>query len=208
MIGAGFSATLVAAKTTPSTTVPRFILTLPPSHSSTHWAAIFGVLFAALTAILAGLAAWGARFAGVQVREARIARLQAASADLSEKWGAPALEEARRLVGDYATPADLAVAFAEASEANGENYYVLVREPNFFEDLAVSLELGSLDFELIQKALGSVVVTRWLQWRNAIEWLRGDEADAIAPQNDLAFSEFEALARRMAHELGMPLPEN
>lgn len=169
--------------------------------TGTHWAAI-------ATAAFAAVAAGGAIFAAKQVREARTGRLALAAADLAQKWSSPALEESRELVGSFATTSDLADAFEVASRDNTHAYYVLVREPNFFEDLGVAVKLKALDIDLIRYALGSVVVTRWEQWREAITRMRGAEAAEPHPRHDLAFSEFYDLACAMARGLGMPTPRD
>jgi hypothetical protein len=72
---------------------------------------------------------------------------------------------------------------------------VLLRRPNFLEELAVLVDDGAISFEIVRKSLGSGIEDEWNHWEPTIRWLRGDE------KYDLIYEKWEALAKRMHDEL-------
>jgi hypothetical protein len=75
-----------------------------------------------------------------QVREARLTRHAQTLLDLSRRWDEPDMVEARKAVASYATSGDLRAAIDRFHRTNDDRYYVLMRVPNFLEDLAVLVD--------------------------------------------------------------------
>jgi hypothetical protein len=164
---------------------------------------------AILTTVFAGLAVIGVGVAAFQLSEARKARLAAASADLGTRWSGERLEAARMIVGDYETDEELrdAVRVARDDPNDSAPWYTMMREADFFEDMGVLARLNAVDFRLLRVSLGSVVAYRWQAWRLAILEMRERDQEANeGPPRDLAYSEFEQLAYRMARDLHIEMP--
>jgi hypothetical protein len=186
--------------------------TTAPLHSaapanSTHWAA-------AVTALSTAVLAAGAIYAGLQVQisraalRAQTAELQAqTSRDLWAGWAG--LREARQLTDTYESAVALRDAYETFRLARDVNYYRLSAILDYYEQIGVLFELGTVDARFIKRMLGPIVVLAWSDWRLAIQRVRliEDESGYARPLNDEAYSAFEALARVMAKELGMSFAE-
>lgn len=145
-----------------------------------------------IVAVALGIAIW-------QVVEARQGRRAEALFELSRRWDEPLLAEGRQAAAIYTTPDALRVGIEKArSNPEGDEYYMLVRVPNFFEDLAVMVEDGLASFEDVKRTLGSQVVGKWLHWQPSVAFMRETSG------RPTVYEHFEALARRMGESLGMP----
>jgi hypothetical protein len=56
----------------------------------------------------------------------------------------------------------------------------MLRVPNFFEDVALIVEAGSLDLDLAWRAFGDLAIDAWEYWEPAILVLREDDPDSYA----------------------------
>jgi hypothetical protein len=131
---------------------------------------------AVATVVLAvgAVAAIGAAvFAGQQVREARVGRQAEVAAEFFRRWSDDTMVQTRRLVASYKSPEALRDALLEHIEANDSEAYVLLREPDFFEQLGALEEHGGFDFELIRALLGRRLVDRWQLWEPSVSALGG-----------------------------------
>jgi hypothetical protein len=124
--------------------------------------------------------------AGKQVREAQRGRHAQLAADFIRRWDEPDLVETRRLVAQYANGEDLAAAFAELMATNSRDAYILLREPDFYEQLGALDSVGAFDFELIRALIGNSLIQRWELWRPAVEAMGRD-----------AYPMFRALADKL-----------
>lgn len=152
--------------------------------------------------------------------EAKRSRLAVSVNGLAEQWNGPDIVAARKLVAKIGDPRALAKAFVDGLNTGNDDYYVLVREPNFYENLGLLarsdkglITQRSAQFRLIKRFLGSVIVNRFDYWKPAIDQLRDAEKAKNRPvkkkwyqrksRGDLAFAEFELLAERLRKKLRM-----
>jgi hypothetical protein len=178
------------------------------AQSGTHYAAI-------VTAIFAGIAALGASFAAFQVVEAKRARIAVSANELAEKWDGPEVVASRKAVDGFRSIEDLGIGVLNEWVTQSDAYYLLVREPNFYENLAILAQSDrslvtrkSMQFNLIKRFLGSNVVGRFKVWQLSIYMMRIKlDPQNARPNEGAAYSEFEWLATRMASELQMEIPD-
>jgi hypothetical protein len=116
------------------------------------------------------LGAFGAAiFAAQQVREVRKSREVQLAAEFSRRWNDDALVEARRMVNRFRSAEELRDAFAKFVATDAPEAYVLLRELDYFEQLAALESVGAFDLELIELLLGRTLVQRWEMWKPALE---------------------------------------
>ncbi len=140
--------------------------------------------------LLGAIAAAG--FAGQQVREARRAsRAELASAFI-ERWNGENLVEARHLANGFGSPEALRDALGDYSGKNAPEAHVLMREPDYFEQLGALEHEGAIDFNLIRLLAGRAIVDRWELWEPAVRSL----------PRDRAYPMFEELASKLRDSLG------
>ena len=129
----------------------------------------------------------------------------------------------RQAAASHGSPQGLATAFIAALNTNHADYYTLVREPNFYENLGLLARSDktlilrrSAHLRVIRRFLGSTIVNRFDYWKPAIDAIRVVDAAANRPlrkkwyqrkaRADLAFAEFERLAERLRKKLRMSRP--
>ncbi len=78
-------------------------------------------------------------------------------------------------------------------QENGLEYRELLTEANFLEDLAIMVQRGGIDFDIVNKSLGASIPYRWSLWKPTAYWLR----DEIT-KDRTTFKEFEGLAKKIA----------
>jgi len=83
---------------------------------------------------------------------------------LSQRWGSKELVHARKTVSRWGEPLHVCEEMTALRDAKASDYWRLLREPDFFEDLAVSARLGYIEAQFITSALGAVVPDRWDRW--------------------------------------------
>jgi hypothetical protein len=125
--------------------------------------------------------------AGRQVREARIGRETEIASAFSQRWNDAPMVETRRLVASYGSPEALRDALLRHVKANDMEAYVLLREPDYFEQLGALEAHGGFDFELIRLLLGGRLVDRWRLWEPSVTALGGYDVYPL----------FERLVRKM-----------
>jgi hypothetical protein len=130
--------------------------------------------------------------AGQQVREARIGRQTEIASDFFQRWNDDAMIETRRLVASYESPEALRDGLLRHLHDNDTEAYVLLREPDYFEQLGALEEYGGFDFELIRSLLGRRLIDRWQRWEPSVTALGGENVYPL----------FEQLVRKM--ELAVP----
>jgi len=141
------------------------------------------------------------RVAVEQLEEAKKDRHTLVFADLGRRWDEPAMSEALQMAPRFSREA-LARVVAKAYRGVSWNplrnrataranhrMNILLRVPNFFEDLALLVESGSLDLGLVSKNFKGVAVREWHFWEFAIKELRQEDP--------WSYTQFEELVRRM-----------
>jgi hypothetical protein len=169
-----------------------------------NWAekltAIFTIL-ASLGFIAAAVAAW---VAVTQLRETRRDRHIQVISDFGLRWDSPPLNEAREQLRRFDN-IDLCEKVAARRrkpvsqnplrfrawqrERNAAEVLLLLRVPNYFEDLGLMVDCGALDIELVGKAIGELALAEWGRWELAITLIRAE-----AP---LAYSKFGKLVEQL-----------
>lgn len=130
-----------------------------------------------------------------QLRETRRAREAETGLDLLRRWNEDPLVCARQKVTDCEEDAHaLEELVRKERVANTKDYYVLIREPEFFESVGVLHKRKVVDYEFIRDAMISAIIQRWHLWQPAIEYLRH------ARRQPTLYKEFEALARKLEQE--------
>lgn len=93
----------------------------------------------------------------------------------SQAWDDDHLLDARMLADQSASPEDLATKLIGLKETKERDFYVLLRLPNYFEDLAELVSRGRLPLETVEELLGSVIIGRYRQFEPAIRRLRQEQ---------------------------------
>jgi hypothetical protein len=153
----------------------------------TFWTAVYAV--AALGTL--GVLAAAARMALRQIDESVQSRHAATLAELSRRWDEPLLAESMKVGSVYSS--ERLGPHVRELEDQGEfdKLTLLLRVPNFLEDLAILNEEGAISTEMIRKSLGGVVVATWDHWKPATLEMRGEQ------NYDLVYEHFERLAERL-----------
>jgi hypothetical protein len=127
-------------------------------------------------------------------REAAVQSMQSQVAmEVARRWAGEDLVACRRLVRQYPTREDLAKAFDAFRAQNSRQAYILQRELDFFEDLAIAEQLHTISWAFIELSLGAVVWDRWQMWEPSINRLWGDDPTV--------YVHFRTLAERMREKL-------
>jgi hypothetical protein len=144
------------------------------------------------TAVVAGgvaITAVGAWFAYVQLREARADRQVQVLSEFGRRWDDPLLWEARAMQFDYTNEqlAEIVDRWFTSQDPSAREVPLLLRVPNFFEDISVMVEAGHLELDYVARAMRSLALGQWEYWQLAIEKMREH-----APSS---YAEFERLVR-------------
>jgi hypothetical protein len=166
------------------------LLAWSPEQYTAFWTAMYA-LAAIATAVFVGLAFFAARG---QLNLAKRARDDAErdrhaqlTTELSRRWDEDELLRAREAEAAYDS-VSLKAAMDEFYSENDSRYYLLLRVPNYFEDVGVMVTQGTIPLKVVEESLGSLITHHWQFWRLWIEDLRKTEGD---PTN---FRNFERLA--------------
>ncbi len=116
------------------------------------------------------------------------------AAEFFRRWNEDALVETRRMVGRFKSADELRDAFTAYVAADAPEAYVLLRELDYFEQLAALENLGAFDLELIKLLLGRTLIERWEMWSPAIH-------QAYGPGT---YPMFEGLVDKLRHALDDP----
>ena len=134
-----------------------------------------------------------------QLREARVARLTEAAAEISRRWDGQDLVEARDAIDSFSDAIELrdAVISGLRGGAVGDqrvtDYNVLLREPDFFDDLGAQELLGGVTLQWVELTMKDIVLSRWDLWSLTVEGLK--EIDGVS-----SYGNFERLAQKVKGE--------
>jgi hypothetical protein len=162
------------------------------------------IALAVVTAVLAIAAIRALKqlgFAIEELDEVKRDRHVQAFSDLGRRWDSPTMEESLKKEADYtqAQLADLVVRAAQPLTNNRlkdwhrrrarKELVVLLRVPNYFEDLALITKAGGLDIKLVAADFKGLAQDEWVYWEAAILRLRDTDP--------WSFTQFERLVREM-----------
>ena len=144
-----------------------------------------GTAVAALGFVAAAVAAW---LAYDTIKETRKDRHIQLLMDYGSRWDDERLFEAREKRSKIEGPA-LVEAVGKYLRDPGKRSVVpvLLRIPNYFEDLAIMVWYGKLDPEFVAKSFSGLALAEWDYWKEAILLMRIELGD------EQAYVEFEKL---------------
>jgi hypothetical protein len=132
-----------------------------------------------ITALATVVLAVGICFAYQQLKDAGLARHVQIINDFGQRWDGDRLWEARALKHKYdnVSLAEEAATYIWAPRC-APDIPLLLRVPNYFEDLAMMVELGRLDTFYVERAFGLLARREWAFWELAILVMRTDAPDS------------------------------
>jgi hypothetical protein len=134
-------------------------------------------------------AAVGAFVAYDQLKETRRDRFLQVIMEFGRRWDDVRLSRARQALLPY-TPSTLADHIRKClQKASGTNLYVILRVPNFYEDLAMVADSG-LDLKTVAKHFGPDLITEWAFWEESI-------TEVLQKVDPDAYCEFAALVDKV-----------
>lgn len=156
---------------------------------SPNWAEVVAAISSAVVAVTAVIALF---LAPQQIRELRRNRRAQVLPALRSQWDSVAMTEARQLVGSFDTREDLNLAVRTAERAGSEELYILMRVPNFWEDLGTLVDVGAADYDTVRRIYGIDIGSDWEHWAPVIAFLRETRGQPSM------YEAFEGLATRVA----------
>lgn len=116
-----------------------------------------------------------------QIAEARRDRHVQVLGGLAERWAGPRLEESRNLMIEHGSEgiATLIKAYFEEPGKKPE-VETLLRVPNFYEDVAILVDSGGLEFDLVWRAFAGPALGCWRYWEGGIRLIQSKDAGAYA----------------------------
>ena len=186
-------------------------LGIPTDPVGPNWAEIAMAVLTLILVIGAILALGAVREARRAVREARRARNAVQMTELSRRWDEEKNQDVRRMVrayaegtvayfipavppepGDFREPVRLEEAIMMLKSENHPDYRKLITDPNFLEDMAIMINYGGIDFDIVRESLGWHFAYRRSLWKPTVIALR------IADNALETYENFEKLAKLMA----------
>lgn len=173
-------------------------MTIAAAASGPQWTDVVTAISSAVAAlgfIAAAIAAW---FAYDAVKETRRDRHIQLLMDYGSRWDDERLFEAREKRSKIEGAALLkAVAEWIENPEKQSDVPVLLRIPNYFEDLAIMVWYGKLDLDFVEKGFSALAFWEWDYWKDAILVMRVQLGD------DQTYVEFEKLVDELrARESG------
>lgn len=161
-----------------------------------QWAAIFGVAFGFFATI-------GVLVAAFSLLETKRARVGEACSTIWTGW--ENTWNIRQMVSGYRTADDLIAAMEEWRVNRADEYYALLRLPNYFEQLSVLVRRKAVNFGFFKECLGAITVGTWNDWMPVVQRIRElDGGGKPFPKGQAPYSAWESVAKKMARKLKMP----
>jgi hypothetical protein len=131
-----------------------------------------------------------------QIGEAKKGRFAVAAADFSRRWDERDLVETRQLIRQYDDGDALCTAYFKLENNKTSDVALkLLREPDYFEDLAILEDQGLIDTEFVRRSLGGIIPSRWEWWRSTLNQMRASD-----PDHSDNYPNFRALAKKSGAE--------
>ena len=92
--------------------------------------------------------------------------------DLSRRWDEELLRESRQAAEKYENGTKLKEAVKELSEKNDKQYYVLLRLPDFFEELGLLVNYQCLFPQLAKDMFGTAIKYHYARYEPTVKLLR------------------------------------
>ena len=170
----------------PHTSTRVVVHVVQGSGGGPNWAEI-------VTAIGTAIIAIGVIVALVQVQEARHSRHAAIAVETAKTWSEPELIEARLVLAKIPQEA-LCEFVMTLLDRKHPHYFVVIREPLFFEWLGALEQSRWIETSWIDKTLGTSILDCWEKWEDTVaEFQRRQESDQ-------PFCNFKLLAAKIARK--------
>lgn len=160
------------------------------SGTAPNWTDKLSAISTAVAALGFVGTAVGVWFAWDLLKETRRDRHIQVLSDFGRRWDEPEIAEARRKQRKY--DSDTLAEEVDKwfhSTAEGSDVPILLRVPNYFEDLAIMVECGRLELAFVARAMRTNTLREWAYWEKAITKIRADSAES--------YVEFEKLAGQL-----------
>lgn len=150
-----------------------------------------------ITAIATIILAYGVLLTRAQLRDNRRTALAEGAASVSRRWDEQELMDARAAINAFENEEALRDAVVAAMDGDDVEFDVelLLREPNFFEDLGLEEFLGGITLQWIEYSMSDIVVDRWNLWAPTIEELQSKN-----PSKPPIYGNFQNLAKKLSGE--------
>jgi hypothetical protein len=160
------------------------------------WALFGATLFLGIiTFVLSAAALYGlgqVQTAVRQLEEVKRDRHLQVLGDFGIRWDSGPVWEARQKLMEVPNSDDLAELVGEwyaTRDPSAKDVQLYLRVPNFFEDLALMMEAGQLDYEWFRRNMRSVALDTWKYWEPAVTKMR--------ERRPSSYIEFEGLVKRL-----------
>jgi hypothetical protein len=104
----------------------------------------------------------------VELWRMRKARLSELIATLGQTWDSKLLMEARQRANELANTGKLKQAIDDGGKANSEEFFILMRIPNFFDSIGAMVEHGDLPTKLAKELFEKPAGRYWELYGNAL----------------------------------------
>jgi hypothetical protein len=153
----------------------------------------------ALTGVGTVVLALGVLIAVYQLGELKRDRHLQWISEMSRRWNEEKLEASRIALREYdsSTVAKKVGRWLRGEGEDETEMTVLLRLPDFFEDVALGVERGRIEIAVVWEALSGPVSKWWEFWEEAVVVFRQTDAPTYHP-DAAAFSQFQRLARDLA----------
>ena len=162
------------------------------AENAPRWTDKVSAIATAVAAVFAIFAAVGAWFAFDQVKESRRDRHVGVLSEFGRRWDGEQLTTAREKLLSYSSE-DLVAAVDEwltlPIEEEPSDVPMLLRVPNFFEDLAIMVDLGRLELKYVAKSFKASALTEWPYWEPVVTRMRERDPEA--------YTEWETLVQQL-----------
>ena len=130
------------------------------------------IVIAIAAAFTFGVLLFAAFYARHQLQSMERTRETQLLEDLSRRWDEELLRESRQVAEKYEDGTKLKEAVKELSEKNDKQYYVLLRLPDFFEELGLLVNYECLSPQLAKDMFGTAIQYHYTRYKPTIEFLR------------------------------------
>ena len=142
-------------------------IVIPWTDIASAAAAIFTALILVVAAICAGL----------EVRHIKSAREAQLLSDLSRRWSEELLQESREAAEKYKDGNQLRQAVENLKEKADKESYILLRLPDFFEDLGLLVSRGCFSTKVAHDLFGTAIKYHYNRYEPVIRYLREKHKD-------------------------------
>lgn len=124
-----------------------------------------------LTAVSTAVLAVFGLFAFWQIRQSRKSREMEIMMELGRRWDAEEMIKSRSTVDEFCNHEQLSTKVVSLSRNDPRQYYELMREPGYLDDLGVIFYRGGIRGKTLFASMGVLIQERWAVWGEALDAL-------------------------------------